>query len=83
MKQVIITGITGFVGLNLKQYLTNDFKLLGVSRASDLSNNITSYQKLSLNDLNQTEAMIHLAGKAHDLRNVSNEQEYFEVNTEL
>ena len=83
MKQVLITGITGFVGLNLKKYLAQDFQLLGVSRTSNLPLNIKSYQELSSNDLNQSEVIIHLAGKAHDLRNVSGEEEYFTVNTEL
>ena len=27
--------------------------------------------------------VIHLAGKAHDLKNISNKDEYYEVNTEL
>src|SRR3546814_18658015 len=31
----------------------------------------------------QYEAIIHLAGKAHDTRNTSNPEEYFQVNTEL
>ncbi len=83
MKQVLITGITGFVGLNLQEYLSKDFKLLGVSRTSNPLLNIKSYQELTFNDLNQSEAIIHLAGKAHDLRNISNEQEYFKVNTDL
>ena len=83
MKQVLITGITGFVGLNLQEYLSKNYKLLGVSRTSNQTLNIKSYAELSVDDLNQSEAIIHLAGKAHDLRNVSNEQEYFTVNTDL
>lgn len=29
---VFVTGITGFVGQNLKPYLANDFEVQGISR---------------------------------------------------
>ena len=37
----------------------------------------------SKDKINNSIAFIHLAGKAHDLKGVSNKDEYFEVNTEL
>ena len=33
--------------------------------------------------LNNSECFIHLAGKAHDIKNTSTVKEYYEVNTEL
>jgi nucleoside-diphosphate-sugar epimerase len=77
---VFITGITGFVGQNLSAYLTKDFNIKGISRQqSPLSITYESYFK------NKQEAVsvVHLAGKAHDLKKTSNDSEYFEVNYEL
>lgn len=83
MKQVLVTGITGFVGSHLKFYLSNKFYLVGVSRSSNRTLNIKSYDELSFDDLNQSKGIVHLAGKAHDLKNISDKQSYFESNTEL
>ncbi len=84
MNTIIITGITGFVGQNLQNYLKkyslNQVK--GVSRQTDSSQNI-EYKDLTKKVWNTIDAFVHLAGKAHDLKNTSAEQEYFEVNTEL
>ena len=74
-KKIIITGSSGFIGLNLIQHLSS-----------------LAYQidKLNLrNDFWQSDigieynAIIHLAGKAHDLKNVANPDEYYKVNYEL
>lgn len=71
--KTIITGASGFVGQNLSKYLEN---------------NGIEVEKLSLRNshwqLNKNaDAIIHLAGKAHDTKNTSEEQEYFQINTEL
>ncbi|WGH76979.1 NAD-dependent epimerase/dehydratase family protein [Tenacibaculum tangerinum] len=78
---LIITGISGFVGQNLENYLNKQYVLDGVSR-SKIDNNL-SYKDLSKELLSSYNTFIHLAGKAHDLKNTSEEKEYFEVNTEL
>ena len=78
--KIAITGVTGFVGQNLARYLS-DIDILGISREAK-GINIT-YPELSLNILNNQKALIHLAGKAHDLKKTSDDKEYFEVNTEL
>ena len=75
-----ITGVTGFVGQNLASYLA-DFDILGVSRGAE-GNNI-SYQELSVDIYSNLKVFIHLAGKAHDLKNTSDDKEYFQINTEL
>ena len=78
----IVTGNKGFVGINLLIYLNNKGKhTLGVSRTPILEE--VSYDALNLEKLNQAKSFIHLAGKAHDLKKTSEDQEYFEVNTEL
>lgn len=71
MIDVIITGSTGFVGHNLKKFLNRGFSLTCPQREELVS--------LSLSG----DSIIHLAGKAHDLKNVSSENEYYKVNYEL
>ena len=71
--KIIITGATGFVGRNLSDYLT--------SQADDviaLSLRDKAYQLNS-----DADAIIHLAGKAHDTKNTSEESDYYQINTEL
>ena len=81
-ERVIITGITGFIGANLKSYIKDGFIVKGVSRAADKKNEIYDYQDV-IKLLSNSKALVHLAGKAHDLKNTANDTEYFEVNTEL
>jgi nucleoside-diphosphate-sugar epimerase len=73
--KVAISGIFGFVGQNLSKHLKNkDYEVQSLSlRNSDWKSNFDS----------NANAIIHLAGKAHDTKNTSNASEYFIVNTEL
>jgi nucleoside-diphosphate-sugar epimerase len=73
MKQVLITGASGFVGVNLRDYFNENFKI------ESLSVRYISNQQFDL----KGDAIIHLAGKAHDLKKVSNPSEYYEANFEL
>lgn len=82
-KNIVVTGVTGFVGENLTKYLGHDYSITGVSRNKTTDKKTISYKELSKRFLNETNAFIHLAGKAHDLKKVSDDSEYFEVNTEL
>lgn len=71
---IIITGASGFVGTNLSTYLKyNHHAIDALSLRGDW---------LSKLDKN-ADAIIHLAGKAHDLENVSDESEYFKINRDL
>jgi nucleoside-diphosphate-sugar epimerase len=79
-KSVIISGNNGFVGRNLSTYLKGE-KIIGVSRRP--KENEVNYEQLNTTLLNDAEAFIHLAGKAHDLKKTSEDSAYFEVNTEL
>lgn len=73
LKSVIITGGTGFVGTNLQSYLKEDYIIRPLS---------IRYQPNQSIDIKK-DIVIHLAGKAHDLKKVSNPQEYYEANFEL
>jgi nucleoside-diphosphate-sugar epimerase len=82
MKRIIITGHSGFVGSNLLPYLQNaGYITLGVSRVP--KENEISYRELTLNVWDSSIAMVHLAGKANDIKKISNDKEYLEVNYEL
>lgn len=81
--QLIITGATGFVGQNLVPYLEDKDYLVNKVSRNVINSKSISYDILNKNDLNKCKAFIHLAGKAHDLKNVSKPEEYFNVNTEL
>ncbi|MCW1954091.1 MAG: NAD-dependent epimerase/dehydratase family protein [Flavobacteriia bacterium] len=65
-----ITGHTGFIGSHLKKHLG--------TKAQEVNLRVSKNISLSPGD-----ALVHLAGKAHDLKNTSDASEYFEVNTEL
>ncbi|ASW76157.1 dehydratase [Chryseobacterium piperi] len=73
--KVIITGATGFVGQNLSQYL--------ISKSIDVEQISLRQQNWKENINLQANAIIHLAGKAHDTANTSAEEEYFRINRDL
>lgn len=79
---ILITGVTGFAGSNLLPYLQNaGYRTLGISR--NPRENEIGFEALTTETWNKANAMVHLAGKAHDLKKTSNDSEYFEVNYEL
>lgn len=71
--KIIITGVAGFVGTNLKKYLAAYYEI------NPISIRFIPNQELNI----QGDALIHLAGKAHDLKKVSQPKEYYEANHEL
>lgn len=82
-KNILITGSTGFVGVNLVPYLKDKkYKIIEVAR-KQAATNVISYKNLNQNIWNSSFAMLHLAGKAHDLKKTSADQDYYEVNRDL
>ena len=69
MTSIFITGSSGFVGLNIIEYLRSFFIFIKYEREAPI-------------EINQ-DIVIHLAGKAHDIKKTSNSDEYYQVNSEL
>ncbi len=79
-RKVLISGANGFVGTNLCAYLEER----GVEVAKlDVSNADFTWEELGKIDFAGFDAVIHLAGKAHDLKKVACEKEYFDINLGL
>ncbi|WP_261511154.1 NAD-dependent epimerase/dehydratase family protein [Chryseobacterium paludis] len=72
---VIITGASGFVGKNLTEYLRQkDNQIISLSlRNEDWKSDFPA----------NADAVIHLAGKAHDTSNTSDDNEYYKINRDL
>lgn len=84
--RILITGIHGFVGTNLVKSLKGQHTLYGLDIITPSKEGVV--RTYSWNDLEQRvipeiDVIIHLAGKAHDTKNQSKAEAYFQVNTEL
>jgi nucleoside-diphosphate-sugar epimerase len=74
--QISLTGFSGFIGQNLSAYLkAHQISVNGISRLQ--------LHQIGANDLVNTTALVHLAGKAHDVKQTFNTDEYYHVNFEL
>lgn len=88
---ILISGIHGFVGLNLVRALGNTLALYGLDIVAPEKQGVvkTFVWKdiepiaFAMQNLPKFDAIIHLAGKAHDTKNQSAAQVYFDINTGL
>ncbi len=88
---ILITGIHGFVGSNLVMSLKGHCNLYGLDIIAPEKEGVI--KTFFWEDINPTfcpmqnlpkfDAIIHLAGKAHDTKNKSASQVYFDINTGL
>ena len=85
---ILITGAFGFVGSNLSKAISKELshRLIGV----DIKEAYTHFydEFYFWNDLrkinwDKVDSIIHLAGKAHDTQNTTEENAYFEINVGL
>ena len=88
---ILITGIHGFIGSNFIRALRDKHTLYGLDIIFPCRDGVS--QTFSWRDIEPTsfpfqtfpqfDAIIHLAGKAHDTKNQSAAQSYFDINTSL
>lgn len=94
--KILITGVHGFVGSNLVEYLKSENEIYGLDIVSPEKDGVVktfSWEELEglvsgskyqvSGYMPQFDAIIHLAGKAHDTKNKSAAEVYFKVNTGL
>ena len=83
---ILITGVHGFVGSNLVKALTKEHTIYGLDIVAPEKEGVAktySWDDLNSGAMPEIDAVIHLAGKAHDTRNKSAADVYFKVNTGL
>ena len=85
--KILITGVHGFVGSNLVKALSKDNLIYGLDIVNPIKDGVQftfSWDSIDkLGEIPEVDAIIHLAGKAHDTKNQSAADVYFKVNTEL
>ena len=84
--RILITGIHGFIGSNLVEYLRSENEIYGLDILNPGKLGVVktlSWDDLDAGGVPAIDAIIHLAGKAHDTKNKSAADVYFKVNTGL
>lgn len=83
---ILITGVHGFVGSNLVKALDSSNTIYGldiIAPEKEGVENTFSWDDLDKGVVPEVDAIIHLAGKAHDTKNQAAADVYFMVNTDL
>jgi nucleoside-diphosphate-sugar epimerase len=85
---LLIIGAFGFIGTNLSTVLKKllNYKLIAIDitePAHHIFDEYHSWNDIENIDWNGVDTIIHLAGKAHDTKNTSSGQEYFDINVGL
>lgn len=85
--KILITGVHGFVGSNLVEAFKKEHTIYGLDIISPVKDGVRftfSWDFLDKpGEIPEIDAIIHLAGKAHDTKNQSAAEVYFKVNTGL
>ena len=91
--RVLITGVHGFVGSNLVNYLAqpgslffSGYTIYGLDIISPEKTGVAqtfSWEDLDAGRIPEVDAIIHLAGMAHDTKNQTAAEVYFKVNRDL
>ena len=84
--KILITGVHGFVGSNLVKALSKEHEIFGLDIIAPQKDGVKftfGWNHLEGKEIPKVDAIIHLAGKAHDTKNQSAAETYFKVNTDL
>lgn len=84
--KILITGIHGFVGSNIVKAMGRNHEIYGLDIVAPEKEGVVktfSWNDLDANKIPQVDTVIHLAGKAHDLKKTSGPEIYFKINTGL
>lgn len=84
--KILITGIHGFVGSNIVKAMGRNHEIYGLDIVAPEKEGVVktfSWKDLDENKIPEVDAVIHLAGKAHDLKKTSGPEIYFKINTGL
>lgn len=84
--KILITGIHGFVGSNIVKAMGRKHEIYGLDIVAPEKEGVVktfSWSDFDEDKVVQVDAIIHLAGKAHDLKKTSGPEVYFKVNTGL
>ena len=88
MQNILVTGAYGFIGSNISSFFKGKvgYSLFALDVLEKKNNGyLFHYSWDELNDINwnDLDTIIHLAGKAHDTKNTSTPQSYFDINVDL
>ena len=82
--KILITGINGFVGTNFTNSWSGSHAIYGLDIHQPEKKGVEHiFGWDELGKVPPVDAIVHLAGKAHDTKNQSEAQVYFDVNTGL
>ena len=84
--KILITGIHGFVGSNLVVALRENHTIYGVDIIAPIKEGVSftfNWDDLDAGQVPEVDAIIHLAGKAHDTKDRAAADVYFKVNSGL
>lgn len=82
--KILITGVNGFVGTNFSKNWFKNHTIYGLDiHQPDKEGVERIFSWDELGKIPPLDAIVHLAGKAHDTKNRSEAQVYFDVNTGL